>query len=47
MNKCPYSFVDSDGKVFEPESHPLRPGMPEIPLEMQHLPVDERRKEVK
>lgn len=42
MSKCPYSFVDSDGKAFEPESHPLRPGMPEIPPEMQHLPVDER-----
>lgn len=42
MSACPYNFVDRYGNKIELPTHPLRPGLPDIPPEMQHLPVDER-----
>lgn len=40
--RCPFHLVDSKGQRFQPETHPIRPGLPPVPKEMEHLPVDER-----
>ena len=42
MSKCPFNYVDEQGKVFVPPSHPLRSDIPAPPAQMQHLPIDER-----